>query len=68
MLTATSGDETRGVRSSYGDRATTAELWVTWARESIKRWREFDAEHSKRFATRFFYQTGDLLIREAVRK
>jgi len=62
---ATSGDETRGIRSSYGDRNTTAELWVSWARESIKRWREFDQEYGKRFSTRFFFQTGDLLMRAA---
>ena len=40
---ATSGDESRGVRSSYGDRATVA-LWSQWARASIKRWEEFDRE------------------------
>jgi len=34
---ATSGDETRGIRSSYGDRTVSAELWTAWARESIKR-------------------------------
>ena len=61
---STSGDETRGIRSSYGDRTVTPELWVSWARESIKRWREFDAEHGKRFGTRFFYETGDLMLRE----
>ena len=36
---ATSGDETRGIRSSYGDRTVTADLWVRWARRSIERWR-----------------------------
>lgn len=61
---ATTGDETRGIRSSYGDRTVTPELWVGWARESIKRWREFDEEHGKRFGTRFFYTTGDLMMRE----
>src|SRR5581483_9881015 len=33
---ATSGDESRGVRSSYGDRDT-GEMWMLWARESMKR-------------------------------
>ena len=61
---ATSGDETRGIRSSYGDRSTSAELWVRWARESIVRWRAFDAEHAPRFGTRFFMTTGDVLMRE----
>lgn len=60
---ATSGDETRGIRSSYGDRTVTPELWTEWARKSIRKWREFDAEHSKRFGTRFFYTTGDVILR-----
>ena len=61
---STSGDETRGIRSSYGDRALTPELWTAWARKSIEKWREFDAEHAKRFATRFFFTTGDVILRE----
>ncbi len=61
---ATSGDETRGIRSSYGDRTVSAELWTAWARESITRWRDFDAEHAKRFGTRFFFTTGDVILRE----
>jgi glycine/D-amino acid oxidase-like deaminating enzyme len=61
---ATSGDETRGIRSSYGDRAASAELWTRWARESIVRWTAFDAEHAARFGTRFFIRTGDLILRE----
>jgi sarcosine oxidase len=61
---STSGDETRGIRSSYGDRALTPELWTSWARKSIERWRQFDAEHAKRFGTRFFFTTGDLILRE----
>ncbi len=61
---ATSGDETRGIRSSYGDRTLTPELWTAWARQSIQRWRDFDAEHAKRFGTRFFYTTGDVILRE----
>ena len=61
---STSGDETRGIRSSYGDRTLTPELWTAWARKSIEKWREFDAEHAKRFATRFFFTTGDVILRE----
>lgn len=62
---STSGDETRGIRSSYGDRAgATGELWTRWAREAIARWRAFDAEHAPRFGTRFFYETGDVILRE----
>ncbi|MCC7054608.1 MAG: FAD-dependent oxidoreductase [Gemmatimonadaceae bacterium] len=61
---ATSGDETRGIRSSYGDRTVTPELWTDWARRSIRKWREFDAEHGRRFGTRFYYTTGDVILRE----
>src|SRR6266513_4998835 len=40
---STSGDETRGVRSSYGDRTGgLGELWMLWAREAMKRWIKFD--------------------------
>jgi glycine/D-amino acid oxidase-like deaminating enzyme len=62
---STSGDETRGIRSSYGDR-TTGEQWSGWAREAITRWREFDAEFAPRFGTRFFVTTGDVLYRDEV--
>ena len=61
---ATTGDETRGIRSSYGDRTVNAELWSSWARKSIERWHTFDAEHGKRFGTRFFFTTGDVIFRE----
>lgn len=61
---STSGDETRGIRSSYGDRAASGELWTAWARESIARWRAFDAEHAPRFGARFFIETGDVIFRE----
>ncbi|MEO7997421.1 MAG: FAD-dependent oxidoreductase, partial [Gemmatimonadaceae bacterium] len=59
---ATSGDESRGVRSSYGDRATVA-LWSKWARASIKRWEEFDKEWAPVFRTKFYYTTGDVIMR-----
>lgn len=61
---ATSGDETRGIRSSYGDRSVSAELWTAWARKSIQRWREFDEEFGKRFGTKFFFTTGDVIFRD----
>lgn len=59
---ATSGDETRGVRSTYGDRET-GELWMLWARESMKRWTEFDNEWSKYWHERVFFETGDFTFR-----
>ncbi|HEX9705663.1 MAG TPA: FAD-dependent oxidoreductase [Gemmatimonadales bacterium] len=56
---ATSGDETRGVRSSYGDR----ELWIRWANEAITRWKAWDAEWYDRLRLRLFFTTGDLILR-----
>jgi glycine/D-amino acid oxidase-like deaminating enzyme len=60
---ATSGDETRGVRSSYGDRPHGV-LWARWAREAITRWKQWDEEWSPRMKTRLFYTTGDLILRK----
>lgn len=60
---ASSGDETRGIRSSYGDRATAGELWTAWARTAIARWRAFDDEYATEFGTKFFHQTGDVICR-----
>jgi len=61
---ATSGDESRGVRSSYGDRSTVG-VWSPWARASIKRWEEFDREWAPVFKTKFYYTTGDVILRTA---
>jgi glycine/D-amino acid oxidase-like deaminating enzyme len=59
---ATSGDETRGIRSSYGDRAV-GDLWTPWARTAIARWKLFDAEWAPVFRTKFFHPTGDVIMR-----
>ena len=56
---STSGDETRGVRSSYGDR----ESWVRWANEAQLRWRAWDQEYARRLGLRLFFDTGDLILR-----
>jgi glycine/D-amino acid oxidase-like deaminating enzyme len=58
---STSGDETRGVRSSYGERLT----WVRWANEAMGRWRAWDLEHAARLGLRVFFSTGDLILRPA---
>ena len=50
---STSGDESRGIRSSYGDRDV-GELWTPWARSAIERWRLFEAEWGPVFKTKFF--------------
>jgi glycine/D-amino acid oxidase-like deaminating enzyme len=62
---ATSGDETRGVRSSYGDRGPHAELWTTWANRAIDRWTTFDAEWGRQMKVRLFFNTGDLIFLDA---
>src|SRR5438067_9108582 len=61
---STSGDETRGVRSSYGDRATDqGELWTVWARDAMKKWIAFDDEWGRHFRLNLFHTTGDLIMR-----
>ena len=62
---ATSGDETRGVRSSYGDRGPNADLWSSWANRAIDRWTKFDAEWGRQMKVRLFFNTGDLIFRSA---
>ena len=60
---ATSGDETRGVRASYGDRGIWADLWVRWANEAITRWTKFDAQWGREMKVRLFFNTGDMIFR-----
>jgi sarcosine oxidase len=60
---ATSGDETRGVRSSYGDKGIWAELWMNWASQAIDRWTTFDAEWGREMRVRLFFNTGDMIFR-----
>jgi len=59
---STSGDETRGIRSSYGDRAA-GDLWTPWARTAITRWKLFEEEWGAHFGTHFWHQTGDVIMR-----
>lgn len=59
---ATSGGETRGVRTSYGDRPHGVQ-WGRWANEAIKRWKAWDEEHASHDVAPFFYTTGDLILR-----
>lgn len=62
---STSGDESRGVRSSYGDRpGSLGELWMLWARESMKRWSAFDDEWGRELRLNLFHVTGDLIFRD----
>ncbi len=58
----TSGGETRGVRSSYGDRPH-GMLWTRWAVEAIRRWSEWDEQGQELLLPRVFFRTGDLIMR-----
>ncbi len=61
---STSGDETRGVRSSYGDRTgELGEVWMLWAREAMKRWIQFDDEWGRELRLNLYHVTGDLIMR-----
>ncbi len=63
----TSGGETRGVRTSYGDRAHGAH-WAGWARRAIDHWIAWDEEGRDRSLPRLFFRTGDLILREAANR
>lgn len=60
---ATSGDETRGVRSSYGDRPH-GRLWMRWARRAMGRWKQFDEEQRDHIGGQLLFPTGDIICRE----
>ena len=61
---STSGDESRGVRSSYGDKTgIVGDTWCSWARASMKKWVEFDDEWGKQFRLNVYHTTGDLIMR-----
>jgi sarcosine oxidase len=59
---ASSGDETRGLRSSYGDRPH-GRLWVEWANRAFSRWKEWDAEWGPRAGGPLVAWTGDVIFR-----
>ena len=59
----TSGGETSGVRTSYGDRPH-GRLWTRWATQAIRKWNEWDEMGSERLLPRVFFKTGDLILRE----
>ncbi|MEO7964816.1 MAG: FAD-dependent oxidoreductase, partial [Gemmatimonadaceae bacterium] len=59
---STSGDETRGVRTSYGDRPH-GEQWMRWATQTIKKWKEWDDTVAREQDTRLFFTSGDLILR-----
>lgn len=59
---ATSGGETRGVRSSYGNEPHGL-LWARWAKEAMRRWRAFDEEWHGPLAPQIYFETGDIILR-----
>jgi sarcosine oxidase len=60
---ATSGDETRGIRTSYGDKGIWAELWMNWANQALARWSRLDEEWGRQMKLQLFFKTGDLIFR-----
>ena len=60
---STSGGETRGVRSSYGDRPQGLQ-WGQWADRAMGLWKEWDEKHTDKLLPRLLYQTGDLIMRD----
>ncbi len=60
---ATSGGETRGVRTGYGDR-THGLLWTRWAKRAIQEWKEWDEQGRDMLLPRVFFTTSDLILRD----
>lgn len=60
---ATSGGETRGVRTGYGGRSHGL-LWTRWAKRAIERWNEWDAQWQEDLLPRVFFTTSDLILRD----
>lgn len=60
---ATSGGETRGVRTGYGNRAHGL-LWTRWAKRAIQRWQEWDEQWQDMLLPRVFFTTSDLIMRD----
>lgn len=59
---ATSGGETRGVRTGYGGRDHGL-LWTRWAKRAIEKWNEWDAKWQDMLLPRVFFTTSDLIMR-----
>ena len=60
---ATSGGETRGVRTGYGDRGHGL-LWTGWAKRAIEKWNEWDERWQDMLLPRVFFTTSDLIMRD----
>ncbi len=60
---ATSGGETRGVRTGYGDRGHGL-LWTAWAKRAIEKWNAWDRQWRDMLLPRVFFTTSDLIMRD----
>lgn len=60
---ATSGGETRGVRTGYGGRPHGL-LWTQWAKRSIEKWNAWDEQWQDMMLPRVFFTTSDLILRD----
>ena len=60
---ATSGGETRGVRTGYGDRGHGL-LWTRWAKRAIEKWKDWDEQRRELLLPRVFFATSDLILRD----
>ncbi len=59
-----SGGETRGVRTSYGDRPQGLQ-WGQWAARAMDKWKEWDETyHAEAAYPRLFFETGDIIMRD----
>ncbi len=59
-----SGGETRGVRTSYGDRPHGLQ-WAQWAKRAMQKWSEWDQEYFKDgMLPQLFSTTGDIIMRD----
>jgi glycine/D-amino acid oxidase-like deaminating enzyme len=59
-----SGGETRGVRTSYGDRPHGLQ-WGQWAARAMDKWKEWDAQYFQEgMLPQLFYTTGDIIMRD----
>lgn len=61
---STSGDELRGIRSSYGDRpGDQAAQWGSWAKRAMAKWRDWDATWGREMKIQLYFTCGDLIMR-----
>ena len=60
---ATSGGETRGVRTGYGGHPHEL-LWMGWAKRAIDKWNAWDQQWQEMLLPRVFFTTSDLIMRD----